>query len=204
MHHFRFRPASLARPSLCSGETRAEQSGAALPISSHAAEGHCKHHQVTPKGSAAAGDEESAAAAAAAVLPLWKIVWFAPSGASASSSPAAPKAAPTLAASAKASICSAACPAQAKVLWPARKAMKKGKSPVIIDNTNIHAWEMKPYAIMALENRYEVIFREPDTRWKFHVRELASPSNLNGVSIRRGHKDPRGARIFSRELTLCK
>ncbi|PKK27487.1 NEDD4 binding protein 2-like 1 [Columba livia] len=27
----------------------------------------------------------------------------------------------------------------------ARKAMKNGKSPVIIDNTNIHAWEMKPF-----------------------------------------------------------
>lgn len=26
--------------------------------------------------------------------------------------------------------------------------MKNGKSPVIIDNTNIHAWEMKPYVIM--------------------------------------------------------
>ncbi|ETE68378.1 NEDD4-binding protein 2-like 1, partial [Ophiophagus hannah] len=61
-----------------------------------------------------------------------------------------------------------------------RKAMKKGKSPIIIDNTNIHAWEMKPYAIMALENRYEVIFREPDTRWKFHVRELAR-RNHHGV-----------------------
>lgn len=30
----------------------------------------------------------------------------------------------------------------------ARKAMKNGKSPVIIDNTNIHAWEMKPYVMM--------------------------------------------------------
>ncbi|KAL7983399.1 hypothetical protein Chor_000275 [Crotalus horridus] len=60
------------------------------------------------------------------------------------------------------------------------KAMKNGKSPVIIDNTNIHAWEMKPYVIMALENRYEVIFREPDTRWKFHVRELAR-RNHHGV-----------------------
>lgn len=117
MHHFRFRPASLARPSLCSRETGAEQSGAALPISSHAAEGHCKHDQVTPKGSAAAGDEEAAAAAAP---PLWKIAWFAPSGASASSSPAAPKAGPQLAASAKAFICSAACPAQAKALWPGK------------------------------------------------------------------------------------
>uniref|UniRef100_A0A8U7NHJ9 Uncharacterized protein n=1 Tax=Corvus moneduloides TaxID=1196302 RepID=A0A8U7NHJ9_CORMO len=26
--------------------------------------------------------------------------------------------------------------------------MKNGKSPVIIDNTNIHAWEMKPYVMM--------------------------------------------------------
>ncbi|NXJ84565.1 N42L1 protein, partial [Trogon melanurus] len=54
----------------------------------------------------------------------------------------------------------------------ARKAMKKGKSPVIIDNTNIHAWEMKPYVMMARENRYEVIFQEPDTPWKFNVQEL--------------------------------
>ncbi|NWX12075.1 N42L1 protein, partial [Aegotheles bennettii] len=54
----------------------------------------------------------------------------------------------------------------------ARKAMKNGKSPVIIDNTNIHAWEMKPYVMMARENRYEVTFREPDTPWKFNVQEL--------------------------------
>uniref|UniRef100_A0A8B9C7C9 N42L1 protein n=1 Tax=Anser brachyrhynchus TaxID=132585 RepID=A0A8B9C7C9_9AVES len=54
----------------------------------------------------------------------------------------------------------------------ARKAMKNGKSPVIIDNTNIHAWEMKPYVMMARENSYEVIFREPDTPWKFNVHEL--------------------------------
>ncbi|NXR47164.1 N42L1 protein, partial [Hippolais icterina] len=54
----------------------------------------------------------------------------------------------------------------------ARKAMKNGKSPVIIDNTNIHAWEMKPYVMMAQENRYEVTFQEPDTPWKFNVQEL--------------------------------
>uniref|UniRef100_A0A8C5T8Q3 NEDD4-binding protein 2-like 1 n=1 Tax=Malurus cyaneus samueli TaxID=2593467 RepID=A0A8C5T8Q3_9PASS len=50
--------------------------------------------------------------------------------------------------------------------------MKKGKSLVIIDNTNIHAWEMKPYVMMACENRYEVTFQEPDTPWKFNVHEL--------------------------------
>ncbi|NXX58879.1 N42L1 protein, partial [Scopus umbretta] len=54
----------------------------------------------------------------------------------------------------------------------AHKAMKNGKSPVIIDNTNIHAWEMKPYVMMAREHRYEVIFQEPDTPWKFNVQEL--------------------------------
>ncbi|XP_068786209.1 NEDD4-binding protein 2-like 1 isoform X2 [Struthio camelus] len=53
------------------------------------------------------------------------------------------------------------------------KAMKNGKSLVIIDNTNIHAWEMKPYVMMARENSYEVLFREPDTPWKFNVQELA-------------------------------
>ncbi|KAM9248025.1 NEDD4-binding protein 2-like 1 isoform 2-T2 [Leptosomus discolor] len=56
----------------------------------------------------------------------------------------------------------------------ARKAMKNGKTPVIIDNTNIHAWEMKPYVMMARENRYEVTFQEPDTPWKFNVQELTS------------------------------
>nr|XP_009684899.1 PREDICTED: NEDD4-binding protein 2-like 1 [Struthio camelus australis] len=55
----------------------------------------------------------------------------------------------------------------------ADKAMKNGKSLVIIDNTNIHAWEMKPYVMMARENSYEVLFREPDTPWKFNVQELA-------------------------------
>ncbi|XP_044524210.1 NEDD4-binding protein 2-like 1 isoform X4 [Gracilinanus agilis] len=30
----------------------------------------------------------------------------------------------------------------------ARKAMRNGTSPIIIDNTNLHAWEMKPYAVM--------------------------------------------------------
>ncbi|XP_078513281.1 NEDD4-binding protein 2-like 1 [Lissotriton helveticus] len=62
----------------------------------------------------------------------------------------------------------------------AKKAMKNGKSPIIIDNTNIHAWEMKPYVLMALQNNYEVIFREPETRWKFNVQELAR-KNSHGV-----------------------
>uniref|UniRef100_A0A669QX74 NEDD4 binding protein 2 like 2 n=1 Tax=Phasianus colchicus TaxID=9054 RepID=A0A669QX74_PHACC len=47
----------------------------------------------------------------------------------------------------------------------AKQAMEQGKSPVIIDNTNTQAWEMKPYVEVALEKGYRVEFREPDT-WK--------------------------------------
>ncbi|ELK29256.1 NEDD4-binding protein 2-like 1 [Myotis davidii] len=69
----------------------------------------------------------------------------------------------------------------------ARKAMRNGISPIIIDNTNLHAWEMKPYAVMALENNYEVIFREPETRWKFNVQELAR-KNIHGVPREKIHR----------------
>ncbi|KAG9491933.1 hypothetical protein GDO78_000437 [Eleutherodactylus coqui] len=63
----------------------------------------------------------------------------------------------------------------------ARKAMNRGKTPIIIDNTNTVAWHMKPYAVMALQNRYQVLFLEPNTHWKFNVGELAR-RNSHGVS----------------------
>lgn len=62
----------------------------------------------------------------------------------------------------------------------AERAMSEGRSPVIIDNTNIKAWEMKPYVEMALMNRYEVDFREPETNWKYDPAELAK-RNKHGV-----------------------
>ncbi|XP_077015115.1 NEDD4-binding protein 2-like 1 isoform X2 [Tamandua tetradactyla] len=73
----------------------------------------------------------------------------------------------------------------------ARRAMRRGASPVVIDNTNLHAWEMQPYARMALENNYEVIFREPDTRWKFNVQELAR-RNTHGVPREKIHRMKEG------------
>ncbi|XP_041849799.1 NEDD4-binding protein 2-like 2 [Melanotaenia boesemani] len=54
----------------------------------------------------------------------------------------------------------------------AKDALHDGRSPVIIDNTNLQAWEMKPYVRMALERGYKVDFCEPDTRWKFDPYEL--------------------------------
>ncbi|XP_062423113.1 NEDD4-binding protein 2-like 2 isoform X2 [Rhea pennata] len=63
----------------------------------------------------------------------------------------------------------------------AKQAMEQGKSPIIIDNTNTQAWEMKPYVEMALEKGYRVEFREPDTWWKFDPKELEK-RNKHGVT----------------------
>ncbi|MBN3281956.1 N42L2 protein, partial [Polyodon spathula] len=54
----------------------------------------------------------------------------------------------------------------------AKESFKKGLSPIIIDNTNIQGWEMKPYVALALQYNYKVMFREPDTWWKYKPREL--------------------------------
>lgn len=62
----------------------------------------------------------------------------------------------------------------------ARSALHDGRSPIIIDNTNIQAWEMKPYVKMALESGYKVDFCEPDTRWKYDPYELEK-RNKHGV-----------------------
>ncbi|XP_064367330.1 NEDD4-binding protein 2 isoform X3 [Dromaius novaehollandiae] len=54
----------------------------------------------------------------------------------------------------------------------AKEAFEKRLSPIIIDNTNIQAWEMKPYVTLAQQFKYKVMFREPDTWWKFKPKEL--------------------------------
>ncbi|XP_042313587.1 uncharacterized protein LOC121925471 isoform X2 [Sceloporus undulatus] len=63
----------------------------------------------------------------------------------------------------------------------AKQAMDQGRSPIIIDNTNTQAWEMKPYVEAALEKGYQVEFCEPDTWWKFNPEELEK-RNEHGVS----------------------
>ncbi|XP_051934501.1 NEDD4-binding protein 2-like 2 isoform X1 [Hippocampus zosterae] len=67
--------------------------------------------------------------------------------------------------------------------WNHRRAcaaMRDGRSPVIIDNTNLQAWEMKPYVQMALQQGYRVDFCEPDTSWKYDPYELEK-RNKHGV-----------------------
>ncbi|XP_066516814.1 NEDD4-binding protein 2-like 2 [Hoplias malabaricus] len=62
----------------------------------------------------------------------------------------------------------------------AKEAMLEGRSPVIIDNTNVKAWEMKPYVALALHYGYRVEFVEPDTSWKCDPIELEK-RNTHGV-----------------------
>nr|XP_008109827.1 PREDICTED: NEDD4-binding protein 2 [Anolis carolinensis] len=63
----------------------------------------------------------------------------------------------------------------------AKEAFEKRITPIIIDNTNTQAWEMKPYVVLSQQHNYKVIFREPDTWWKFKPKELER-RNIHGVS----------------------
>ncbi|XP_061101924.1 NEDD4-binding protein 2 isoform X2 [Conger conger] len=63
----------------------------------------------------------------------------------------------------------------------AKEAFEKNMSPIIIDNTNMQCWEMKPYVALAKKHNYKVMFREPDTWWKFKPRELERRTK-HGVS----------------------
>ncbi|NXN42109.1 N42L2 protein, partial [Rhinoptilus africanus] len=65
----------------------------------------------------------------------------------------------------------------------AKQAMEQGKSPVIIDNTNTQAWEMKPYVEVALEKGYRVEFHEPDNGFMlFRHSQAAKARNKHGVT----------------------
>uniref|UniRef100_A0A8D3AEM4 NEDD4 binding protein 2 n=1 Tax=Scophthalmus maximus TaxID=52904 RepID=A0A8D3AEM4_SCOMX len=61
----------------------------------------------------------------------------------------------------------------------AKEAFDRGTNPIIIDNTNMQGWEMKPYVVQALKHGYKVLFREPDTWWKNKPRELERRNTHN-------------------------
>ncbi|KAM6220876.1 NEDD4-binding protein 2 [Rhynchocyon petersi] len=63
----------------------------------------------------------------------------------------------------------------------AKEAFEGKVSPIIIDNTNLQAWEMKPYVVLSQKHKYKVIFREPETWWKFKPKELARRT-IHGIS----------------------
>lgn len=61
-----------------------------------------------------------------------------------------------------------------------RAAMRRGISPIVVDNTNTTWNEVQPYAKLAKEHGYVVEYAEPDTPWKFDVDELTK-RNKHGV-----------------------
>ncbi|XP_076803363.1 uncharacterized protein LOC143447240 [Clavelina lepadiformis] len=67
--------------------------------------------------------------------------------------------------------------------WNQRQAeqfLSKGMSPVVIDNTNIVGWEMRPYMMTAIKYSYHIYIKEPDTPWKRKASELTK-RNSHGV-----------------------
>ncbi|XP_061183888.1 NEDD4-binding protein 2-like [Saccostrea echinata] len=59
-------------------------------------------------------------------------------------------------------------------------AMEEKCTPVIIDNTNTQSWEIKPYLKLGKAFSYEMELLEPNTPWKYSVKELAR-RNDHGV-----------------------
>ena len=51
---------------------------------------------------------------------------------------------------------------------------------VVVDNTNINFSEMKPYIRLGLLYKYDIVFSEPDTEWKYNVEECYK-RNTHGV-----------------------
>ncbi|XP_014203910.1 uncharacterized protein LOC106636130 [Copidosoma floridanum] len=59
------------------------------------------------------------------------------------------------------------------------QAMREGRSPVLIDNTNTEVWEMEPYAAAGVEYGYIVEILEPQTPWARKVHELEKKNTHN-------------------------
>jgi predicted kinase len=88
----------------------------------------------------------------------------------------------------------------------AEKAMQQGISPIVIDNTNVQFWEMKPYVELAQKYNYQVKFEEPNTPWKFDAEELAKrnkhgvPKDVIEKMIQKYQKDPSVENVLESEM----
>ena len=58
-------------------------------------------------------------------------------------------------------------------------ALQKGISPIVVDNTNVAMYEIRPYVEMAIKHDYEIDFQEPETSWKFDAEQLAKRNQHN-------------------------
>jgi predicted kinase len=61
------------------------------------------------------------------------------------------------------------------------KALQSGAPCVIVDNTNVQAWEAKPYCVAGVLFGYAIELYEPVTPWSFDAPTLAQ-KNTHGVS----------------------
>ncbi|KAI4457408.1 nedd4-binding protein 2 [Holotrichia oblita] len=69
-------------------------------------------------------------------------------------------------------------------LWNQRRcfsSMKRGVSPIFIDNTNVQAWEMQVYCVMATQYGYMIEIATPWTDWALNPGMLAN-KNSHGVN----------------------
>ncbi len=64
----------------------------------------------------------------------------------------------------------------------AANAMEQGLPLIVIDNTNVTAAQIYPYAVAAIKYGYNVQFAQPNTPWAFDAEELAK-RNTHGVPI---------------------
>lgn len=60
------------------------------------------------------------------------------------------------------------------------ESLKRGINPIVVDNTNTQAWEMRPYVVMAAEHGYLVEVLEPETSWRNKEAELAK-RNIHSI-----------------------
>lgn len=57
-------------------------------------------------------------------------------------------------------------------LETAIESMEEGISPIVIDNTNIHALLALPYVIEGKFHGYDIVVAETQTSWRFNIEEL--------------------------------
>ena len=63
----------------------------------------------------------------------------------------------------------------------ATEAMRRGETPIVIDNTNLEAWNAKPYVQSAMKYGYKVEFLDVGTGGK--TAEELSQRNQHGVPL---------------------
>ena len=72
------------------------------------------------------------------------------------------------------------------------EALQAGISPIVVDNTNKQAWEMKPYVEAAQGFGYEVRIEEPKTDWWKKNRPRMSDQEKDALARELASKNKHG------------